>query len=40
MLLVIYGLTLNVGDKTRNYLKSKGFKVIKKAISEEDIKSS
>lgn len=36
MLLVIYGLTLNVGDKTRNYLKSKGFKVIKKAISEEN----
>lgn len=36
MLLVIYGLTLNVGDKARNYLKSKGFKVIKKAISEEN----
>ena len=36
MLLVIYGLTLNVGDKTRKYLQSKGFKIIKKTISEEN----
>ena len=35
MLLVIYGLTLNVGDKARRYLESKGFKTIKKSISEE-----
>ena len=32
MLLVIYGLTLNVGDKTRNYLKSKGFKTVNKNL--------
>ena len=36
MLLVVYGLTLNVGDKTRKYLQSKGFKIIKKTISEEN----
>lgn len=36
MLLVIYGLTLNVGDKTRKYLQSKGFKIIQKTISEEN----
>lgn len=36
MLLVVYGLTLNVGDKTRKYLQSKGFKIIKKTISKEN----
>ena len=34
MLFIIYGLTLNVGAKVRNYFESKGFKVIKKKISE------
>lgn len=35
MLILMYGLTLNVGDKVRKYLQSKGFRVIKKIVTEE-----
>lgn len=36
MLMVFYGLTLAVGNKTRQYMRSKGFRVIEKLIIEEE----
>ena len=36
MLMVFYGLTLSVGDKTRQYMRSQGFRVIEKAVIEDE----
>ena len=35
MLMVFYGLTLNVGQRTREYMKSRGFRIINKIVYEE-----
>ncbi len=35
MLMVFYGLTLGVGHKTREYMKSQGFRVISKVVYED-----
>lgn len=33
--MVFYGLTLNVGQRTREYMKSRGFRIINKIVYEE-----
>ena len=35
MLMIFYGLTLAVGQKTREYMKSQGFRVINKIVCED-----
>ena len=35
MLMVFYGLTLGVGQKTREYMKSRGFRIINKIVYED-----
>ena len=35
MLMVFYGLTLSVGDETRRYMMSRGFRVIEKVVLED-----
>ena len=35
MLIVFYGLTLGVGHRAREYMKSQGFRVIEKVVSED-----
>lgn len=36
MLMVFYGLTLSVGERTRQYMKSQGFRVIEKVVVEDE----
>ena len=36
MLMVFYGLTLSVGNRAREYMKSKGFRVVEKVLFEDE----
>jgi len=36
MLMVFYGLTLDVGQKTREHMKSRGFRIINKVVYEDE----